>query len=531
MFTETFSGAALADGSALPHAGISLPDALSRHALIRPNQIAFVDPRRRCTFAELNASVRRLASVLATRGVRPGDRVATLGVNSLELVETWFATLTLGAIAVPINFRLVPDEIAGVLADCGATAVVVDTALEDAVPRALTRAQDVYTVLTIGDDLDELTRAADPGYTTEVSVGDEEPAFLMYTSGTTGMPKGAVITHRNLYLHAFSSIATLGHRSDDDCWMAMAPLFHTAGVSGMLPTFLTGGTVVIPPSGGFSPAAALNTIAEERVTSCWMTPAQWQLVCELPDLADYDLSRLRRVWWGAAPASSTLLRAMASAFEGAEIIAAFGQTECSPITCLLRGPDSIRKIGSVGTPMLNVEVRIVDEDMTDVAVGEVGEIVYLGPLVMREYWNRPAETAAAFHGGWFHSGDLVRQDEDGYIYVVDRKKDMIISGGENIYSAEVENVVAAHPNVSEVAIIAVPDQKWGETPMAVIVAHDPTAPPTDAEIETHCRAHLAAYKRPRHVVIVDALPRNASGKVLKAQLRLAYGVTQTSGGI
>jgi fatty-acyl-CoA synthase len=170
--------------------------------------------------------------------------------------------------------------------------------------------------------------------------------------------------------------------------------------------------------------------------------------------------------------------------------------------------------------MLNVEVRIVDDDMTDVAPGEVGEIVYLGPLVMKEYWNRPDETAEAFRGGWFHSGDLVRRDDDGYIYVVDRKKDMIISGGENIYSAEVENVVAAHPKVSEVAIIGVPDPKWGETPMAVIVAHDPAAPPSDAEIETHCRAHLAPYKRPRHLVIVDALPRNASGKVLKSRLRM-----------
>jgi len=441
-----------------------------------------------------------------------------LGYNSLELVESWLATLRLGAVAVPVNFRLVADEIAYVLADSGSVAVVVDRALEHVVAQARSKAPSVTTVLVIGGDLDEIITAADE-LTVEVAVADDAPAFIMYTSGTTGFPKGAVLTHRNLYLHAFSSIATLGHRSDDDCWMAIAPLFHTAGVSGMLPMFLTGGKVVIPPSGNFDAIATLATIVDEQVTSCWMVPSGWQAVCGMPELASRDLSRLRRVWWGAAPASTTLLRTMIDAFPGAEVIAAFGQTECSPITCLLRGEDSIRKIGSVGTPMLNVEVRIVDDEMNDVAQGEVGEIVYLGPLVMKEYWNRPAETAEAFHGGWFHSGDLVRRDGDGYIYVVDRKKDMIVSGGENIYCAELENVLAAHPKVAEVSIIGVPDPKWGETPMAVIVPHDPADPPTDAEVETHCRARLAHYKRPRHVAIVDALPRNASGKVLKTRLR------------
>ncbi len=528
MITDTSTRATLVDANGLPAAGISLSDVLSRHALLRPNKVAFVDARRRCTFAELNERVNRLAGVLSTRGVRAGDRVAALGVNSLELVETWLATVRLGAIAVPVNFRLAPEEIGFVLGDSGASAVVVDLALEPAVVQSRAQAPALRTVL-ICEELDEILSGTDNYLDSDVrvapdaTVADDDPAFIMYTSGTTGFPKGAVITHRNLYLHAFSSIATLGQRDDDDCWLAMAPLFHTAGVSGMLPWFLTGGKVVIPPSGGFDPAAALATLVAERVTSCWMTPAQWQLVCDVPNLADYDLSRLRRIWWGAAPASTTLLRTMSETFDDAEIIAAFGQTECSPITCLLHGGDAIRKIGSVGTPMLNVEVRIVDDHMTDVAPGEIGEIVYLGPLVMKEYWNRPAETAEAFRGGWFHSGDLVRRDEDGYIYVVDRKKDMIISGGENIYSAEVENVLAAHPKVNEVAIIGVPHPKWGETPMAVIVAHRPADPPTDAEIEMHCRAHLAPYKRPRHLMFVDALPRNASGKVLKARLRESYG--------
>ena len=464
----------------------------------------------------------RLANVLSASGARPGDRVAVVGMNCLELIEAWLATLRLGAVAVPVNFRLVADEIAYVLADSGSVAVIADLACAPIVARARTNAPSVHTVFTIGDGLDEVIAAAD-GVRLNVTVADEAPAFIMYTSGTTGFPKGAVITHRNLYLHAVSVIATLGLREGDNCWMAHAPLFHVAGVSGMFPTFLTGGTVVVPPSGHFDPEATMRLIVDERVTSCWMTPAQWQLVCALPGLRSWNLSQLRRVWWGAAPASTTLLRAMFDAFPGTEVIAAFGQTECSPITCLLSGEDAIRKIGSVGTPMLNVEVRIVDDEMNDVGQGEVDEIVYLGPLVMKGYWNRPIETGEAFHGGWFHSGDLVRQDGDGYIYVVDRKKDMIISGGENIYSAEVENVVAAHAKVAEVAVIGVPDPKWGEIPMAVIVAHDPADPPTDDEIETHCRAHLAAYKRPRRVVVVESLPRNANGKVLKTELRRRYG--------
>ncbi len=501
--------------------GITLSDVLSRHARVRPDTIAFVDPHRRASFGAMDDRVTRLANALAARGVCRGDRVAVLGVNSLELIEAWIAALRLGAIAVPVNFRLAVDEIAFVLADSGATAVVVDLALEPVVAQARTKAPSVHTVVTIGGDLDAVIARAD-GAPIHLDSDDNAPAFIMYTSGTTGFPKGAVLTHRNLYLHAFSSIATLGHRADDDCWMGVAPLFHTAGVSGMLPMFLCGNRVVIPPSGGFDPAAVMRTIADEQVTSCWMTPAQWQLVCALPDLGAHDVTRLRRIWWGAAPASTTLLRAMIDAFGHTEIVAAFGQTECSPITCLLHGGDAIRKIGSVGTPMLNVEVRIVDDEGNDVAPGDIGEIVYLGPLVMTGYWNQPQETAEAFRGGWFHSGDLVRQDEDGFIYVVDRKKDMIISGGENIYSAEVENVLAAHAKVVEVAIIGVPHPKWGETPLAVIVPRDSADPPSHAEIETHCRAHLAHYKRPRHIAVVDALPRNAAGKVLKNVLRDRY---------
>ncbi|WP_246633207.1 long-chain-fatty-acid--CoA ligase [Pseudonocardia nigra] len=505
--------------------GMTMSDMLARHARTTPDAVAFVDHRSRRTFAQAHDRVSRLANALAGHEVGAGDRVAVLGRGSVEVVEAYLATLRLGAICVPVNFRLVADEIAYVLTDSGATAVVCDLAFAPAVEQARTRAPGVTAVVTIGGDLEDVLAAAPAGYT-ELPVPDDSPAYIMYTSGTTGFPKGAVLTHRNLLLHAFSSMATLGTTGDDRVWLSAAPLFHIAGLSGMLPVLITGGKTVIPPSGGFDPVAMVQLLVDEQVSSCFMVPAQWQAVCAVPGLASYDLSRLRRISWGAAPASTTLLRTMIDAFPQAEVCTAFGQTECSPVTTNLRGEDAIRKIGSVGTPMINVEVRVVDDDMNDVPQGEVGEIVYRGPLVMTEYWNKPEETAEAFRGGWFHSGDLVRQDEDGYYYVVDRKKDMIISGGENIYCAEVENVLAGHPKVGEVALIGVPDPKWGETPLAVIAPRDPADPPTEADIEGFSREHLAGYKRPRHLVIVDALPRNPSGKVLKTRLREEHGATR-----
>jgi fatty-acyl-CoA synthase len=415
---------------------------------------------------------------------------------------------------VPVNFRMVADEVAYVLRDSGATVVLCDEDFDGVVDEARRDAPEVGAVLTLGEDHAEASAVY-----REQPVGDEAAAYIMYTSGTTGFPKGAVLSHRNLYLHAFNSMATLGLEGDDRVWMSAAPLFHIAGLSGMLPALIAGGTIVIPPSGSFDPAATVTTLVEEGVTSCFMVPAQWQAICAVPDLAGRDLSRLRRISWGAAPASTTLLRTMIDAFPQAEVCTAFGQTECSPVTTYLRGEDSLRKIGSIGTPMTGVEVRVVDEDMNDVPRGTVGEIVYRSAMVMTEYWNKPEATAEAFRGGWFHSGDLVREDDDGYLYVVDRVKDMIISGGENIYCAEVENVLAGHPKIAEVALVGVPDDRWGETPLAVVVGRDPGDLPTDAEIETFAREHLAAYKRPRHVRHVDALPRNPGGKVVKKTLR------------
>ena len=342
----------------------------------------------------------------------------------------------------------------------------------------------------------------------------------MYTSGTTGHPKGAVLTHTNLAGQATCAIYSGNPDLNNDVGFIGVPLFHIAGIGGMFPAMTLGTPVVIHPLGGFDAGGLLNVLAAERVTSIFLVPAQWQVVCAEQQASPRDL-RLRTLSWGAAPASDTLLRQMVETFPHATILAAFGQTEMSPVTCMLLGDDAIRKLGSVGRVVPTVSARIVDENMNDTPVGEVGEIVYRGPTLMAGYWNNPKATAEAFAGGWFHSGDLVRSDAEGYIWVVDRKKDMIISGGENVYCAEVENALAAHPAIVEVAIIGRADDRWGEVPVAVAAIS--AADLRLEELSEFLNERLARYKHPKVLEIVDSLPRNPAGKVLKNELRARFG--------
>ena len=508
--------------------GMTLSDQLARHARSTPDATALRFEGAGRSYAELDERVTRLARALRERGVSTGDRIAVLALNGLEVVETFLAGVRLGAVVVPVNFRLVADEIAYVLADSGAVAAITDAPMAPLLAKAREQAPDLADVLVVGggnagpgsEDYEAAVEAAGTG-ALGVDVDEEAPAFIMYTSGTTGRPKGAVLTHRNLLMHVFSHVTHLGWDPGDRVGTYAAPLFHIAAVAGLLPNMLLGGCSVITKSGGFDPVEMLDLIESEGITSIFLVPAMWAAVVAVPGIGERDLSRLKRISWGAAPASTTLLRTMLDTFPQAEMVTAFGQTECSPVTCFLRGEDALRKIGSVGTPMLNVEVRVVDEAMNDVPRGEVGEIVYRSPMVMKEYWNKPEETAEAFRGGWFHSGDLVRQDEDGYYFVVDRLKDMIISGGENIYSPEIERMLAEHPAVMEVAIIGVPDERWGESVKAV-VSLKPDTEATEEELIAFCREHLAHYKCPKSVDIIDALPRNPTGKILKRDLRKPY---------
>ncbi|WP_301149746.1 fatty-acid--CoA ligase FadD5 [Mycobacterium simiae] len=499
---------------------------LERHALMQPQAVALRFMGRTLTWADLQRRVSALAGALSRRGVGFGDRVMILMLNRPEFVEAMLATNMLGAIAVPLNFRLTPSEIGFLVEDCEARVVVTEEVLAP-VATGVRQIQPLLdTIVVAGGATDDQVLGYEDlinepaGAREPVDVPNDSPALIMYTSGTTGRPKGAVLTHSNLTGQTMTGLYTNGADINNDVGFIGVPLFHIAGVGNLLGGLLLGLPTVIYPLGAFEPGQLLDVLAAEKVTGIFLVPAQWQAVCAEQQARPRDL-RLRVMSWGAAPAPDALLREMSAIFPGTQILAAFGQTEMSPVTCMLLGEDAIRKRGSVGKVIPTVSARVVDENMNDVPIGEVGEIVYRAPTLMAGYWNNPAATAEAFAGGWFHSGDLVRMDEDGYVWVVDRKKDMIISGGENIYCAEVENVLASHPGIVEVAVIGRAHEKWGEVPIAVAAVR------TDGlrldDLDEFLNERIARYKHPKSLEIVDALPRNPAGKVLKTELRIRYG--------
>jgi len=500
---------------------------LQRHAYMQPGATALRFQGDTVTWAGLRDRVAALAAALSRRGVERGDRVMILMLNRTEFVESVLAANMIGAIAVPVNFRLTPPEIAFLIEDCEARVMITESvlALVAAGARDATSVLDTIVVaggageeglLSYQDLVDEPGDPARPA-----DVPDDSPALIMYTSGTTGRPKGAVLTHANLTGQTLTNLFTHGVAADDVGFIGV-PFFHIAGIGNLLTGMLMGLPTVIYPLGAFDPGHLLDVLEAEKVTGIFLVPAQWQAVCAAQQANPREV-KLRVISWGAAPASDTLLRQMSETFPGAQILAAFGQTEMSPVTCMLLGEDALRKLGSVGKVIPTVAARVVDEQMNDVAPGEVGEIVYRAPTLMSGYWNNPQATAEAFRGGWFHSGDLVRMDDEGYVWVVDRKKDMIISGGENIYCAEVENVLAAHPSIVEVAVIGRPHPKWGEVPVAVAAVTESDFRLSD--LDEFLGERLARYKHPKGLEIVDALPRNPAGKVLKTELRRRYGTS------
>jgi acyl-CoA synthetase (AMP-forming)/AMP-acid ligase II len=493
-----------------------LGELLRRNAMRTPTAPAIEFCGRRVSFGELDARADLVAGALVARGVRAGDRVALWLFNGLPMVESLFGVHKLGAVAVPVNFRLSADEVDFVLEDASVCGLIADLRLRAAAPVPF----DGWELTVDGDGASSYETAVDAATppSRDGPVEDGSPAFLMYTSGTTGRPKGAVLTHKNLLVNTSNWQFDVGvHR--DDVYLFGFPLFHIGGLVGLYPFLHMGGLSVMLPSGSFDPVGTLELIARVQATVCAFVPAQWQSLVEQPD-AGAKLGHVRRALWGGSPASRPLLMRMSEVLPSSSVMSTFGQTEVTANATFLQPEDAIRKLGSVGRPALTVEYRIVDDTGEDVVPGSVGEIVYRGPTVMSEYLGRPEATAEAFRGGWFHSGDLVREDDDGYLYVVDRKNDMIISGGENIYPAEVERVLSEHPAVIEAAVFGVPDERWGEVPVACVVVGQ--AGPEPSELIDFCSARLARYKRPTRVCVVAELPRNPSGKVLKRVLRETF---------
>ncbi len=501
---------------------------LARHAVMQSGATALRFLGHTTTWGELDRRVSALAGALSRRGVSFGDRVLILMLNRTEFIESFLAANKLGAIAVPVNFRMTPPEIAFLVSDCQARVVITETVLVNVATAVRDIDSTLQSIIVAGGGTDDEVIGyddllAEPGAQPEpVDIPDESPALIMYTSGTTGRPKGAVLTHTNLAGQATTNLFTIGADINHDVGFIGVPLFHIAGIGNTITPLQLGLPTVLYPLGAFDPGALLDVLEAEKVTSMFLVPAQWQAVVAEQRAKPRKL-QLRVLSWGAAPASDTLLREMSETFPGAQIFAAFGQTEMSPVTCMLLAQDAIRKLGSVGKVIPTVAARVVDENMNDVEVGQVGEIVYRAPTLMAGYWNNPKATAEAFAGGWFHSGDLVRQDDEGYVWVVDRKKDMIISGGENIYCAEVENALAAHPAIVEAAVIGRADEKWGEVPVAIVALGAAHTDLDLGDLDQFLTERLARYKHPKALEIVDALPRNPAGKVLKTELRARFG--------
>ncbi|HEX8990884.1 MAG TPA: AMP-binding protein [Anaerolineales bacterium] len=512
--------------NAHPHQRLTWVHQVTKHGHGQPDRAAMRFKGKTTTWADLDGRSRRLSAALQARGVGKGDRVLVLLTNRPEFIESLVAINRLGAIVVPVNFRLVAAEVAFLAENSGSCAVVVEEQFAPIVGAVRAGREAELPCLVVGEDPSAAGAGAEPYE--DVLVGAEPSdadgpddlgavALIMYTSGTTGLPKGAMLTYENLLGQTITLMQALRF-GNGEISLVTSPMFHIAAVGAIVPNLIFGFTTVITPTGAFDPEVFLDLVESERVTNAFLVPTQWQAVCASPTIPGRDI-RLRTISWGAAPSTPAILRAMELAFPGAANVSLFGQTEMSPVTTSLPGEDAIRKIGSVGKPVPLVSVRVVDLDMNDVPQGEIGEIVYRGPQTMVGYWENPQATEEAFRGDWFHSGDLVRVDEEGFFYVVDRLKDMIISGGENIYSAEVEAVIGEHPKVREVALVGRPHEKWGETPVAVISPCDESDPPTLTELQEYCVSRLASYKKPTTVIVVSELPRNAAGKILKNRLR------------
>lgn len=493
---------------------------LGRRAQLSPHRVGLVDVATgdRLTYRELDLRSRALATALAEQyGVRQGDRVAALAANCPEYLDALFACALLGAILVPLNWRLTVRELAAVVNDCEPRLLLHDAQYREsaeAVADATTSTRPILLAM-------EAFPGADHGLAARAvpfeSANGEEIALILYTSGTTGMPKGAMLSHRMLTWNAVNTQISWGLRPTDSAPI-FAPFFHAGGLNVLAtPLYHLGGTNVLLRD--TSPAAVLGVVARERCTVVFAVPTVFQMLMEQPEFAAADLSSVRFCVTGGSPCPLPIIHRYAA--RGVEFRQGYGLTEVG-VNCFSLAPeDALRKAGSVGLPVFHSRARLVDGEERELAPGAVGELVLAGPHVCSGYWRRPEATAEAARDGWWHTGDLARQDAEGYYYIVGRKKDMYISGGENVYPAEIEGVLASHPDIAEVAVIGEPDARWGEVGLAVVVPrHRAILMPAD--VLSFCDGKLARYKCPKRVVFADALPRNAMGKVVKADLRARY---------
>jgi len=498
---------------------VNIARIVSKNAQRFPQKVAIVDEGQRSNYQELDRRVNQLGNALLARGIEKGDKIGLFLPNCKEFLESFFAVTRIGAVVVPINFRLIGKEISYVLNDAEAKALIFSRNFQELIWKTKENFHTVKTLIEVARGKSSLLHYEDlvsAGSDSEPTVGVEmdDIALIMYTSGTTGFPKGAMLSHGNLFWNSVNVNSHHGFRPEDVS-LILLPLFHTAGLNFQtIPVLQAGGSVVLLQE--YDARRILSLFKQEKVSSTFLLPYMWKEISEIPDLESWDIFSLRLMISGSSPTPIPVIQRLGKVFKG-EYVLNFGMTEAG-LNCVLDSRDIVRKNLSIGKPTMFVEMRIIDEQGKDVAIDEVGEIVLRGPTVTPGYFKLGKATEEAKKGGWFHSGDLAKFDREGFIFIADRKKDMIKSGGENVYSREVESVLESHPKISEAAVIGVPDEKWDEAVKAFIVLKAGEQL-TSEEVIAYCKEHLAGFKKPKHVQFVSALPRNAVNRVMKGDLR------------
>jgi long-chain acyl-CoA synthetase len=511
--------------------GATLSESFNQSVAVSSAKTAIICGEARLSYETVASRVNKLAGALRRLGLRAGDRIAILAFNCHRYLELYYAAPLMGAVVVPLNFRLSPRELKYIIDHSRAKAIVVDDScapmfdeIKDALPDV------AHSVLISGQPrsgylaYEELLEA-ETGKDDFATGSENDLTGLFYTSGTTGEPKGVMLTHRNILSNVEHSQAV--HRpACDEVYLHVAPMFHLADAAAVFSITVTGSTHVFIPR--FEPKAVLEVMEREHVTSLLLVPTMINFMLRQPDIDRYDLSSLRQITYGASPIAPELLRKAMKVFK-CRFFQGYGLTEAAPLLTALmpedHAPDSegkSRRLSSCGKPVPGVEVRVVKDDGLQVAPGEAGEIIARGPNIMAGYWQRPEDTAAAIREGWLHTGDLATVDEEGYIYLVDRKKDMIVSGGENVFSTEVEAVLYEHAAVKEAAVIPIPHPDWGEAVHACVVLVEGESLTAEELIEV-CRGRLAGHKLPHSIAFfLGELPKGGSGKILKKELREPY---------
>jgi len=498
---------------------VNLGQNLKQRAGLSPNLEAYVEPSTgiRMNYRELNEMANRCADVLAHTELKAGDRVALLMANCVEFVAMFYGAAKLGLVVVPLNTRLAANELAFILSDSGARMLVYGSECaettkgikaNDEHPLAIEVWQQAH-----GDGADNLAArlAAASSAEPEVYSGGSDNLFIMYTSGTTGLPKGVVHTHETISWAALSWMTTTDSRYADRLLLPL-PMFHVAALTSVLLCCIGGATIVSMPN--FDPMTVWALIKEERVNVGGSVPAILNFMRQVPDFETFESEHFRCFITGAAPMPKALIEIYNA--KGMQVLQGYALTESGGGGCFLLNEYALSKLGSAGAASMFTEMRVRDDDGNILEVG-TGEVVMKAPFMMKEYWNRPDATAEAFDNGWFRTGDIAEIDDEGFIFIKDRIKDMIISGGENIYPAEIENVIIAHPAINEVAVIGLPDEKWGEIACAIVVGDESSL--SEEELIKHCAEKLSRFKLPKKVIFIEVIPRNPAGKILKRVLK------------